>query len=187
MHPQLFAHYQKLADTYGPEPAYLEIGAAPGGRAILAGPWFADRPERVAINLNAHEQAEGIAFRRANANDLSGVFADGAFRSVFSNAVLEHDKAFWRSLAEMKRVLAPGGLMFVGAPGFIPSRQTRARIDGFEGAAKATITFDVHAKPDYWRFSRQAFKEVVFDGLELLELKVVGRIPRLVGVGRKPG
>lgn len=184
MHPNLSAHYQKLARKYAPEPPYLEIGASPGGRAILAGPWFADRPERVAINLNSFAREDGITFHRADSNDLRGTFADGSFRSIFSNAVLEHDRAFWRSLEEMKRVLASGGLMFVGAPGFIPLAQTSAKVEGVKG--NVTITHNIHAQPDYWRFSRDAFKAVIFAGFELLELRVVESVPRLVGVGRKP-
>jgi SAM-dependent methyltransferase len=103
-----------------------------------------------------------------------------------SNAVLEHDKYFWRSIDEMKRVLAPGGMLVVGAPGFIPLKQTKASISGLGEDSKATITYDVHARPDYWRFSRQAFKSVICEAMQILELRVVGSIPRLVAVAKKP-
>jgi len=180
----LFAHYQDLAKRYVLRGPCLEIGAAAGHKALLSAPCFADF-ERVAINLSQQTHVDGIRFERGNSNDMRALFGDGQFGTVLSNAVLEHDRYFWRSVDEMKRVLASGGLLMVGAPGFIPLSQTAATIGGFDAQDKATITYNVHAKPDYWRFSRQAFLDVIFEGLELLELKVVGRVPRLVGVGRK--
>lgn len=45
-------------------------------------------------------------------------FQDGAFDWVVSTSMVEHDPQFWRSFAEMQRVLRPGGLLVVTAPGF---------------------------------------------------------------------
>lgn len=186
MHPMLYRHFQEVASKYALKGPFLEIGAAPGGKAILAGAYFKGKNDRFAINLQAQAQESGITFKMCNSNDMQSEFASGQFQSVLSNAVLEHDKYFWRSIDEMKRVLAPGGMLVVGAPGFIPLKQTKASISGLGEDSKATITYDVHARPDYWRFSRQAFKSVICEEMQILELRVVGSIPRLVAVAQKP-
>jgi SAM-dependent methyltransferase len=126
-----------------------------------------------------------INFVRCNANDMRDVFADGQFGTVLCNAMIEHDKYFWRSLDEMKRVLAPGGILAIGAPGYVPRKQLSDDLTN-DTLDKATVTLDVHSAPDYWRFSRMAYKEVICEGLELLDLSVVLRIPILVAVARKP-
>jgi SAM-dependent methyltransferase len=182
----LYGAFQRCAARYSLEGPYLEIGASPGGKSILAGKYFKDRPDRHAINLNDFAQEGGITFHRMNSNDMSATFRDGQFGAVLSNAVLEHDKRFWLSLAEMKRVLAPGGIMVVAAPGFIRLKHTKATIIGPNGESNATITHEVHARPDYWRFSRQAFSEVVCEGLDILAMRVIDAIPRIMAVARKP-
>jgi SAM-dependent methyltransferase len=186
MMPQLLNHFQAMGEKYEMAGPYLEVGSAGGPRAILSGRYFKERPDRFAINLLDVQPGKDIAFRKGNANDMHALFPDDKFRTVLSNAVLEHDRYFWRSIEEMKRVLAPGGILALGAPAFIPREQTGVSIAGLPAAARATVTYDVHARPDYWRFSRQAFQDVICEGLELLELRVIGKIPRLVAVARKP-
>jgi SAM-dependent methyltransferase len=183
--PRLHTHFQTLAAKYKMVGPYLEIGAAGGDLSILTGSYFKNRPDRYAINLRQASVGNGVTFIKCNSNDMRGTFADNQFRTVLSNAVLEHDRYFWRSLEEIRRVLAPGGILAIGAPGFIPREQTKATIAGIK-EPMATITYEVHARPDYWRFSRQAFQYVICEGLELLECRVVGQIPRLVAVARKP-
>jgi len=173
-----------VAARYGLQPPFLEIGVAPGSNCILAAEYFAGK-ERHAVNLHEFKQEDGINFVKANSNDLSNVFRDGQFNTVISNAVLEHDRFFWLSIAEMHRVLAPGGHLVVSAPGFIPRKQVRATVVG-EDVEMATITHDIHAVPDYWRFSRWAFKHVFCEGLQMLEIKVIMEIPRILAVAQKP-
>ena len=61
--------------------------------------------------------SDDITAVAGNANDMT-LFEDETFDLVMSNATLEHDKHFWLSLAEVRRVLAPGGLLVIGASGF---------------------------------------------------------------------
>jgi SAM-dependent methyltransferase len=167
MAPELHAHYQRLAEKYKMEGPFLEIGAARGSQSILTGNYFKERPDRIAVNLRDDDREDGIIFYKCNSNDMRGIFPDNRFQTVLSNAVLEHDRYFWRSVEEMRRVLAPGGILAVGAPGFIPREQlhVNAAITGLPAKAPATI---------------------ICEGLEVLELRVVGVIPRLVAVARKP-
>jgi len=189
MHPRVNATYQKFAEKYEMKGPFLEIGVGNKDAAILSGSYFLGKPDRFATNLSEkeinQEEGEQIQFVRCNSNDMKGVFADGQFNTILSNAVIEHDKYFWRSLDELKRILAPGGILAIGAPAYVPRKQLKEDINN-DKLAKATITLDMHSAPDYWRFSRMAFKEVICEGLELLEMTVVLRIPILVAVARKP-
>lgn len=191
MHPRVNDTYQKLAQKYEMKGPFLEIGAGSNDDSILSSGYFQGKPERLATNLsdkvfdNEPDNAAKIQFIRCNANDMRAVFTDGQFGTVLCNAVIEHDKYFWRSLDEMKRVLAPGGILAIGAPGYIARNQLKDSPVS-DTLPKATITFDLHSAPDYWRFSRMAFKEVICEGLEFLELCIVGRVPILIAVARKP-
>jgi len=190
MHPKVNSTYQRLAEKYEMSGPFLEVGVGNREAAILSGSYFLGRPERFATNLSDKEILEepeqaSIQFIRCNSNDMRAVFAEGQFGTVLSNAVIEHDKYFWRSLDEMKRILAPGGILAIGAPAYVPRTQLKDTLDETR-LSKATITMDLHAMPDYWRFSRMAFEEVICEGLELLELCVVGRVPVMLAVARKP-
>jgi len=190
LHPKIHGHYQSLAEKYQMQGPFLEIGVSPGPNSILAGGYFHGKPDRIGINLGDREMfddgtGQNIKFLRVNSNDMRREFADNSFGTVLSNAVIEHDRYFWRSIEEMKRVLAPGGIMAVGAPGYVAQTQLR-RIKLPEDLDKATLTYDVHVQPDYWRFSKKAFKDVICEGMEILELRALMRVPIIVAVAKKP-
>ena len=119
----------------------------------------------------------------ANANDIP--FEDDTFDVVLSNATLEHDPFFWKSAHEMRRILAPGGVLMIGVPGFAESKaeslvhRVAARLPWIvrhaNPLASATLTFKVHYEEgrfgDYYRFSRMAVEEVLFAGMEILALE----------------
>jgi SAM-dependent methyltransferase len=94
-----------------------------------------------------------------------------------SCAVHEHDKKFWLSVAEMHRVLRPGGLMVICVPGFdkLPT-----------DVGQTTSTFHVHYRFDYYRFTRRAVREVFLEGLENVRVVSVLDPPRIIGHGFKP-
>lgn len=187
MHPKVYAHYQAIAAKYQMQGPFLEIGTSSGPKSILAGEYFRGKPNRVGTNLGNRQmldEADPVRYVRCNSNDMRAHFADGAFATVLSNAVIEHDRYFWRSIDEMKRVLAPGGLMAVGAPGYVPREGLKTELPA--EIKNATAVLDVHMPPDYWRFSRQAFKEVICEGMEVLEIVAKLRVPVLIAVARKP-
>lgn len=76
-------------------------------------------------------------------------FADGAFDAVFSNAVLEHVRRPWVVADEMRRVVRPGGRVFVNVP----------------------FLSQIHAKADYFRFTDRGL-EVLFEGFETVAVGV---------------
>lgn len=64
----------------------------------------------------------GIDMRRGPGVDVVGTadklpFTDDAFDVVVTTEMLEHDPSFWLSLAEMGRVLKPGGHLLITTRG----------------------------------------------------------------------
>jgi SAM-dependent methyltransferase len=155
----------------------LEVGGVVGANSLLRTRDL-DSAERHCLNLVRMESRDGINAVVGNANDMS-VFEDESFELVMCNATLEHDKHFWLSLAEMRRILAPGGLLIIGTPGYTrnPGRDR----------GKSTHTYRVHYRFDYYRFSEQAFRDVFFDGLEDVAVHAILAPPRVIGLGFKPG
>jgi SAM-dependent methyltransferase len=143
------------------------------------------------------------------------MFTTNSFDCVLCNAVFEHDRYFWLTVAEIKRVTRPGGLIVLGAPGYgdrclikfwtrkrtadeHPEGRIRYPPHGCLGAvfgrvvaliysaAVATPTLAIHDYPgDYYRFSVQAFEKVVLDGLENVQVHSILFPPRIVGAGTK--
>jgi SAM-dependent methyltransferase len=155
----------------------LEVGGLMGAKSLLRCPGLR-RAERFCLNLRPLPSRPGITAVEGNANDMS-MFDDESFDLVLSNATLEHDKHFWLSVAEMHRVLAPGGMLVIGVPGYIAEPE--------RDRGRATDTYRVHFLFDYYRFSLQAFREVFLAGLEDIEAQAILRPPRLIGFGFKPG
>ena len=148
-----------------------------GANSLLRAPQLAGA-ERYCLNLVDMPSRDGITSVTGNANRLDA-FEDASFDLVMSNATLEHDKYFWLSLAEMKRVLRPGGLLIIGVPGYVkgPAREQ----------GKSTLTYRVHYKFDYYRFSEQAVREVFFDAMDDVVVTAIMTPPRIIGHGWKPG
>jgi SAM-dependent methyltransferase len=158
----------------------LEVGAS--GWTLLSIPAFADGL-RVALNRRFDQPTEQLARTirvRADGNQLP--FADDSFDCVLSCSALEHDRWFWRSTAEARRVLRPGGCFVVGVPIYmtLPTDTDRT-----------TLTYARHGfayGADYYRFSEQAVREVFFDGYAAVTDEVIVRQrpnPYLVAAGRK--
>jgi SAM-dependent methyltransferase len=155
----------------------LEVGGVMGPDSLLGSPELAGA-ERYCLNLVDMQSRDGITAVTGNANDMSA-FDDEAFDLVVSNATLEHDKRFWLSLGEMRRVLAPGGLLIIGAPGYVRNPE--------RDHGRSTHTYRVHYRHDYYRFSDQAFREVFFEGLDDVHVQWILSPPRIIGIGFKPG
>lgn len=58
-------------------------------------------------------------------------FPDASFDNVVSTSQLEHDPTFWLTLAEVGRVLRPGGHLVI---------------------CTVSVHFPIHNEPDYYRF-----------------------------------
>jgi len=179
----------------------LEVGAVPGPDCLLNMPCLRGATERVGINFDTTEGlVDGNRMVRGNANDMS-CFPDGSFDAVLSNATLEHDACFWKTVAEIQRVAKPNAFILIGVPGyagmgpgcFAPpgswlSRLTHIVAKYFKPDVllAGTVTLGEHFYPgDYYRFSVQAVKEVLLGGLDMVSTRMVMNPPRIIGWGRK--
>ena len=171
--------FHKLIRRSGirPERA-LEVGGVMGDKSLLRFPEL-DGAERFCLNLVDMPSDDVITTVTGNANDMTGVFEDDSFDLVLCCSTLEHDKHFWLSVAEMKRVLRPGGLLAIGVPGYIKDEE--------RDRGRSTKTYRVHFDFDFYRFSEQAVREVFFADMERVEVLAYMTPPRLLGHGYKPG
>jgi len=177
-----------LVQTFGAVGPFLEIGGEGPQHAVLLHPEFASQ-EREFIGRRTGRASGGMRILVADPNDMREHYADGRFGTVMWINAFQHDKQFWRTLDEIKRVLMPGGTLIVVAPGFSRSAgQAGISITGQKGnaIADATITYKVHDVPDYWRLSPQGLRDAALDGFEVRDVKVMMMPPRIFGIAVKP-
>ena len=171
------ARFHEILRDSGVRPARaLEVGGVLGANSLLRAPPL-EGAERYALNLVEMESRAGVTAVTGNANDMH-MFDDASFDLVMSNATLEHDRHFWKSLAEMWRVLRSGGFLIICVPGYVK--------DPERDRGKRTATYKIHYRFDYYRFSEQAVRDVFFEGMERVEVAALMRPPRIVGHGYKP-
>jgi hypothetical protein len=182
VHPKIQARFIEIIRTSGLKPdRALEIGGYVNENSLLLSPAL-EGSERYCLNLNRMRTDTPIKPVVGNANDMH-MFEDDSFDLVLSNATLEHDKYFWRSLAEIRRVTRPGGLVIIGVPGYTKNRDEAS---GTTRRGRGTVTFPVHYRFDYYRFSEQAVRDVFLEGMEDVAVFPMLLPPRIIGHGRKP-
>lgn len=200
MHAREFEAFDRICRARGAGGDVLEIGATPDDSTLLCLPALARARSRVGVDLAGDAEHAGFRIVGANANDLGAGFADASFDTVLANSLLEHDPRFWLTLAEIRRVARPGALIVLGVPGYLSTaadrRWTRAARIPLAGALvrrwagtrlATTGTLVVHNYPgDYYRFSVQAVREVLLDGLVAREVVTHMLPPRIIGSAVKP-
>jgi hypothetical protein len=201
MHPAVYRVFQEICSRVAIRGPVLEIGAVSGPDTLLRLDALRHIGPRIGLNLEGGGACDGYEILSGNANDMSR-FADGLFRTVLSNATLEHDPQFWKTLAEIHRVTASGGFIAIGVPGYagmgIESLDGRTRPLAWllrlcaRGPLRdvlhaGTPTLGVHCYPgDYYRFSEQAMREVFMSGLKGVSVRRVLNPPRFIAWGWKP-
>jgi SAM-dependent methyltransferase len=195
VHPTVFDTFDRICRERYAGGRVLEVGAVASADTLLMLPALKGAAERVGINLLGPWTFEGCTIHAGNANDMPA-FADESFDTVLCNAMLEHDPWFWKSLAEMRRVLKPGGLAVVGVPAFDDLGMARyARVLRYlplprrlvDGWQASTLTLHLHGFPrDYYRFSVDACRAVLLEGLVDTDVQRVLIPPRVIGAGTKP-
>lgn len=143
-----------------------------GKKVLEVGSFDVNGSPRWLIELLAPESYVGVDIRPGNkvdricaAGELIATFGDESFDVVVSTEMLEHAEDWRGAVSNMKRVLAPGGLLLI-----------TTRSPGFPQ----------HDYPgDYWRFTPQDAKEIFAD---MSELEVVEdpMAPGILVRARKP-
>jgi SAM-dependent methyltransferase len=175
--PKVKQRFHRVIRNSGIRPQRaLEVGGLMGEDSLLRFPELAGA-ERYCLNLVELPSDAEVKAVTGNANNMD-VFDKDSFDLVVCCSTLEHDKRFWLSVAEMKRVLRPSGLLVIGVPGYVKDEQ--------RDQGRSTLTYRVHYKFDYYRFSEQAVREVFFDGMERVRVRAVMTPPRIIGHGWKP-
>ena len=191
MHPTIYQEFEHIFAERKVSGSVLEIGAVPSNASLLRMNALKGAKEKIGINLDGPYEYEDMKILKGNANCLD-CFETGSFDAVISNATLEHDKFFWKTIEEIKRVSKSGAVIAIGVPGYLYLPGEVAYTDKISNIAldkveNATITFRVHDAPgDYYRFSPQTMRDVFFKGMNDVEIKAVMLPPRLIGVAIKP-
>ena len=195
MHKTIYQEFEKICSKANITGSVLEVGAVPSPQSLLCMKALRNVKEKIGLNLDEPREYKDIKIVRGNANSMD-CFEDEKFDAVLCNAVLEHDKFFWKSISEIKRVTKSGGLIVIGVPGYTTLKLEEIKKLNFIKKLRAieclnmfftsTITHQVHFGPgDYYRFSIQAVEEVLFDGLADVEIKTLMLPPRIIGKGIK--
>ena len=202
MHPTVFSLFDRICAARRCGGDILEIGAVPSDESLLCLPALAGARSRVGVSLDGPHRCRGYDILRADANALAALpgFGNESFDTVLCNSVLEHDRFFWQTLSEMRRLTRPGGVIGIGVPGYakLPRERSASRLAGMlskigvpagilDPMRASTLTLQIHNYPgDYYRFSPQAVAEVFLEGLVEAEVHTVMLPPRVIGFGVKP-
>jgi SAM-dependent methyltransferase len=182
--PDIFRIFEGMVARHVVAPkAALEVGASHKTLLDIGG---LDGAEKTALNVAYSEKsrlrlAPKVAhIVECNSNEMP--FEDARFDCILSSSTLEHDKYFWKSVAEIRRVLRPGGVFIVGVPAYLPLPTD---------VLHTTLTFARHGErynADFYRFSGQCVREILLEGLDCLEECIARRYPNpyVVAAGRKP-
>ncbi len=89
-----------------------------------------------------------------NAHDITKRFPIGdKFDTIVCMNTLEHDNKFWITLEQINSVLKKGGYLIFAQP---------------------TLNFPIHNYPDdYWRLTKSALEQVIFEGYKILDIEEV--------------
>ena len=204
MHPKVYQEFERICRDRNAGGAVLEIGAVPSDESLLCMKYLQTVTEKIGINLDGPYCYKDIEILKVNANAMD-CFDDNRFDTVLCNSVLEHDKFFWKTISEIKRVTKSNGLVVIGAPGYTlysmekKVKKAKSKVKSIPALKKfvlpwylswiltGTITLRVHNHPgDYYRFSPQAFKEVFFEGMKDVHIATILLPPRIIGSGIIP-
>jgi SAM-dependent methyltransferase len=195
----MYREYERICSARRITGSVLEVGAIPNEGSLLCMKSLAGAAEKIGIDFLGPHEFRDFKIVQGNANAMD-CFPNDRFDAVLCNATFEHDKYFWKSVAEIKRVTKPGGFIVIGVPAF-----TRVKGEKIKGLLSrtplvnrlrfhqylsmffyGTVTFEIHNHPgDYYRFSPQCMKEVLLEDLDEIDIRTVMLPPRVIGTGIK--
>lgn len=113
-------------------------------------------------------------------------FAPATWDVVVSTEMLEHCTRPWRIVAEMARVLRPGGTLLLTARGWVITKLMAGAGEGGVDIGEVAC-FAYHNPPDLWRYSGAALRELALDaGLDVYDVAQDGLVAGWFLAARKP-
>ena len=146
---------------------FLDVGTGPGRIPVLLGKadpgariLGVDLAEEMLVLARYHVANAGLAdrIRLQQADGKRLPFDDGVFEAVLSNTIVHHVPEPGPALAEMARVLAPGGSLFV---------RDLARPDSLDAVTHLVATYASHEGPE----ARALFEASLHAGLTVEEVR----------------
>ena len=201
MSPEVYQAFESIFSFYQIKGPVLEVGAYSGPESLLSLKGFENASHKIGINMDEQISLTDRSIVLGNSNDMH-MFETGYFAAVVCNSTLEHDPYFWRTISEIYRVTASGGIIAIGVPGyaemgvntFAGGKSSIKRLlryllkfTGSPILSAGSVTLGIHNFPgDYYRFSEQAVERVFLQGLTHCKVHRVMHPPRFMGVGIKP-
>ena len=188
MRAKVIDEYATLFRTHALAGPVLEIAGGTREGAVAQAPFLEGFERHVVVSGDSGE-AGGAHFHKGDPNDLAPLFDDACFSAVIWDRALERDPRFWLTVAEIRRVLAPGGALVICTRGFAKTNKFGVKVVGASGnpISFMTATAAVSAAGgDHLRFSPQGLRRVVLDGFDVKELRSSFMTPHLFAVAQKP-
>jgi SAM-dependent methyltransferase len=151
-----FQLFDRICRVRGAGGDVLEIGATPGPHTLLRLPSLTAARSRIGLDPEGPHHGDGFEIVAGQASAMT-LFADRSFDTVLCHRVPAHDRRFWLAMAEIRRVLRPGGLLVLGVP---------------------------DQPDDDYRFSARVVAEVLMEGMVDIELTPAPAPPRFIASGR---
>jgi len=198
--PEIYQHIEKMLLKQSFFDAVLEIGADGSENDLIKMRCLSSARLRIGLGEGCKNFEGEIQYIARNANDLS-CFKDNSFDLILCNSMFEHDPYFWKTLLEVKRVLAPGGRLIIGVPmygemgirSFFPKNRTLSKLFkwflnllALDYLKASTPVLGIHNYPeDYYRFSKIAVRDVLLEGYHSVEIYQLMMPPRIIASGVK--
>jgi len=116
MHPRVFQEFERICSERNTGRSILEVGAVPSEENLLCMRSLKKAHKKIGVNLDGPHTYKDFQILKVNANDMSWI-EDNLFDTVLTNTTLGHDRFFWKTLSEIKRVTCSGGSSSLGCPG----------------------------------------------------------------------
>lgn len=140
----------------------LEIGSLDINGGVRE--FFSDAEVYTGIDMQKGKGVDKVM----EAHDITKHFPPESFDAILCLEMLEHDKAFWKTLENINILLKRDGILIISTP---------------------TFGFPLHRFPkDYFRFGEDAYKKIIFKNYKILRLSSVKDIensPGICCIGRK--
>lgn len=168
MTPEIYKAVAELhaANPLGPTAKILEVGSMDVNGSVR--PIFTSGPQPALVYLGIDQLPGKGVDQVASPLELASRGARECYDAIICLEVLEHDPRFYLTLRAMYTLLKQGGLLYLSTP---------------------TYGFPYHGFPkDYYRFSSDAFREVLLEGYQILDLRKLkdpNGDPTLLALGRK--